>query len=426
MLLTVNKWNKRFADGELQDQLELLYGEENKKGGEGLSATLGGFEKHFGADVPCALLSASGRTELSGNHTDHQHGCVLCAAVTLDMTAAVSPRGDMRVNVFSEDFGEIRVNLSVLSPLEGEKGSSNALIRGIAKAMTDKGGELRGFDAYIRSNVPQGSGLSSSAAYEVLIGAIFNELFCGGSFSPTELAIFGQYAENVYFGKPCGLMDQMASALGGVVFIDFENPKEPKAKALEFNFEGAGYSLCITNSGGSHADLTGDYAAITEEMRGVSQFFGKTVLREVEEKSFCNSLAELRKTVSDRAVLRAMHFFEENKRVQQQYSALNEGKTEEYLKLMNQSGHSSEMRLQNIFPTCDGGERSLSLALSLSERFLGGEGACRVHGGGFAGTIQAFVPNARALEYKKTMDSVFGSDACCIMAVRPVGAYTIK
>ena len=426
MLQTVNQWSKRLGQGELSDQLRLLYGEETERGAEGLSKTVSGFASRFGADIPCALISASGRTELSGNHTDHQRGCVLAAAVTMDMTAAVSPRRDMCVNIYSEDFGEIRANLSVLCALEGEKGTSRALIRGIAKAMTERGFKLRGFDAYIRSNVPRGSGLSSSAAYEVLMGAVFNTLYCGGAFTPTELAMFGQYAENVFFGKPCGLMDQMASALGGVVFIDFENPGKPKAKELKFDFEGAGYSLCITNSGGSHADLTDDYAAITEEMREVSQYFGKSVLREVSESEFYAALPGLRAKAKDRAILRAMHFFQEDRRVQLQLKALEENDIDKYLGLMNASGRSSEMQLQNIWPTNDGNERSLALALQLTSRFLNGAGACRVHGGGFAGTIQAFVPAARASEYKSLMDGIFGKNACCIMAVRPVGAYTIK
>lgn len=426
MLLTMNQWNKKFGSGKLKDQLELLYGGDGERGAEGLCKGLAGFEEHFGAGRACALLSASGRTELSGNHTDHQHGCVLCAAVTLDMTAAAAPRSDMLVNVYSEDFGEILVNISELAVMENEKGSSRALIRGIAKAMTDKGAKLSGFDAYIRSSVPQGSGLSSSAAYEVLIGAIFNELFCAGGFSATELAIFGQYAENEYFGKPCGLMDQMASAHGGVVFIDLENPKAPRAQELEFSFDKAGYSLCITNCGGSHADLTDDYAAITAEMREVSNYFGKAVLREVSEDGFFAALPGLRAAVCDRAILRAMHYFEENERVQRQYGALKAGDIKEYLRLMNASGRSSEMKLQNIWPTLSGGERSIALALAVTERFLGGEGAFRVHGGGFAGTIQAFVPAVRATAYKKTMDDIFGADACCIMAVRPVGAYIIK
>lgn len=426
MQLTAKGWRKRLEGGELGDALKLLYCEEALAGERGLYDTLCGFSSRFGEETSCGLFSASGRTELSGNHTDHQRGCVLCAAVTLDMTAAAAPREDMTVRILSEGFGEISADLSDLGVVEREKGSSAALIRGIAKAISDKGGKLRGFDAYIRSNVPQGSGLSSSAAYEVLIGKIFSELFCEDVFSPTELAIFGQYAENVYFGKPCGLMDQMASALGGVVFIDFENPKEPKARGIEFDFEGAGYSLCITNAGGSHADLTGDYAAITEEMRSVSRFFGKNALREVCEQEFRAAIPSLRGTVCDRAILRAMHFFDENRRVHEQLRALEDGETGRYLELMNASGRSSMTMLQNIWPTFDGGERSLALALALSEAFLKGDGAVRVHGGGFAGTIQAFVPTGRTAEYKKLMDETFGEGACCVMAVRPVGAYCIK
>ena len=426
MQLNVNQWREKLKSGALDKQLSQLYGESLGNGTEGISETIEGFAKHFDESRPFALLSASGRTELSGNHTDHQHGCVLAAAVTMDMTAAASPREDSVVRVFSHGFGEISVDLSELDVKENEKGSSNALIRGIAAAMNEEGRALRGFDAYIRSNVPQGSGLSSSAAYEVLIGKIFSSLFCEDSFTPTQLAIFGQFAENRFFGKPCGLMDQMASALGGVVFIDFKDPKAPKTQVVDFDFESAGYRLCITNCGGSHADLTGDYAAITTEMRTVSDFFGKTVLREVSESAFYAALPEFRKSVSDRALLRAMHFFDENERVQQQYAALKDGNIKEYLRLMNRSGRSSEMQLQNIWPTNGAGERSLALALQLTERFLKGEGAFRVHGGGFAGTIQAFVPAARAEEYKKTMDSVFGISACCIMAVRAVGAYTIE
>ncbi len=424
MLLKGSQWKDRIRGGVIDGQLSLLYGEEAHLGKEGFLATVSGFEKRFGKDKNIALLSAPGRTELSGNHTDHQHGCVLCAAVTQDITAAAAPRGDMLVQVYSEDYGEIRADLSVLSVLDVEKGTSRALIRGIAKAITDTGRQLCGFDAYIRSNVPQGSGLSSSAAYEVLIGTIFNELFCGGEFSATEIAIFGQYAENNYFGKPCGLMDQMASATGGVVYINFKTPGSPIIQSVGFDFEEAGYTLCITNAGGSHADLTPDYSAIPKEMSQAALFFGKSVLREVDEKEFNKKLPELRKTLSDRAVLRSMHFMAENKRVNQQLAALRDGNIDDYLRLMNASGRSSVAMLQNVWS--DGGDRSVALALGISDNFLEGEGAFRVHGGGFAGTIQAFVPSERAAEYKRTMDGIFGEGACCIMAVRPVGAYTIR
>lgn len=424
MLQTAKHWKEKINSGELKEQLRLLYGESAEKGGRGIFNLLDSYAMRFG-DSPCALFSASGRTELSGNHTDHQHGCVLCAAVMLDMTAAAAPREDTRVCVLSEGFGEICVDISDLTIHENEKGSSAALIRGVAKAMSKRGTKLRGFDAYIRSNVPQGSGLSSSAAYEVLIGEIFNELFSCG-FTPTELAQFGQYAENKYFGKPCGLMDQMASALGGVVFIDFFDPAAPRFEQLDLSFEKYGYSICITNAGGSHADLTDEYAAITSEMLSVARYFGKDVLREVDEKEFFAALPALRKTVTDRALLRAMHYFSENNRVELQLKALKNGSIDDYLTLMESSGRSSMAMLQNVWASGCTQERSLSLALAVSDSILNGDGVSRVHGGGFAGTIQALVPSEKARDYKNEMDRVFGEEACHIMAVRPVGAYRIK
>ena len=353
-------------------------------------------------------FSAPGRVEIGGNHTDHQHGRVLAAAVELYMKCSAEPNGTDIVHIRSECFGDDTVDLSDLSVCESEKGTPAALVRGVAAWLVEHGHEVGGFDVNISSDVPIGSGLSSSAAFEVLIGNVFCGLF-NLEITPLEIAIAGQYAENVYFGKPCGLMDQCASSFGGLVMIDFADPKNPVVTPIQTDF--SGYSMCVVATGGSHADLTPDYAAIPGEMKTVAAFFGKDHLREVPPDEFYAEFGKLRH-LSDRALLRAVHFFGDNERVSKQADALKCGDMRAFLELVNESGRSSLNYLQNVFSSKNPEEQGLTLALALSERILSGRGAWRVHGGGFAGTILAFVPDDLKVEYQKRMNEVFG-DGCC-------------
>ncbi len=350
---------------------------------------------------------------------------MIAAAIDLDMAAIVSKREDSRVCLVSEGFGTVELDISDTSPRAEESGTSQALIRGLAAALQARGYDPGGFDAYLTSNIPVGSGLSSSAAFEVLMGKVFSALYCGDSLSPEVLAQMGQYAENEYFGKPCGLMDQLACALGGVVFLDFFKEGAPKAERLSFDFEAHGYGLFITNAGGSHVNLTEDYAAIPAEMRGIARCFGAEKLSRVEEAAFWQELPALRSRVSDRALLRAMHFFDENRRVREQLPHLRAGDIGAYLKRMAESGRSSLGLLQNLWPE-NRAERSLTLALAVSEKLLSGQGASRVHGGGFAGTIQALVPLEMGENYEAEMNRIFGAGACRALCLRDFGAQELR
>jgi galactokinase len=370
------------------------------------------YNEKFGSDKP-RYFSAPGRTEIIGNHTDHNHGRVIAAAINLNSVAAAAPNGTKEIMLFSEGYPEyFKISLNDLSPLNAEKGSSAALMRGIASYLKGGGYEVSGFNAVVKSGVLPGSGLSSSASFEVLIGRIISGLFNGGKISNPELALAGQYAENKYFGKPCGLMDQLTCAEGGVVSIDFLNPAEPELEKFQFDPEEYGYQLCIVNTGGSHANLTEEYAEILNEMREIAAFFSAEYLREVEEKEFLSSISGLRKKAGDRAVLRAMHFFGENRRVLRMISAIKENDINLFLDLINESGRSSENLLQNIFPPGAGKEQPLALALAMTKDFIhqAGAGACRVHGGGFAGTIQAFIPKTAEEDYLKIVSPVFGKN----------------
>ena len=371
-------------------------------------------------------FSAPGRTEIDGNHTDHQHGCVLAAAVDLETAADVTLNGTDCIRVRSEGYPEVVVDLNDLSVHEDEKNTTAALVRGVAAAFVNKGAKLRGFDAEVRSNVLPGSGLSSSAAFEVLIGTICNELFFDKQLSAVEIAQIGQYAENVYFGKPCGLMDQMASSVGNLVFIDFEDPEQPVVSRIDFDFKKAGYSLCIIDSGADHADLTDEYAAIPAEMKEVCACFGKDVLRQIPEMDFFGALPAIRGKVSDRAILRAIHIYQENRRVMEQASALRRGDVQTFLKLVTESGRSSWMYLQNICPAGAVEHQAVAVALALCDTLLHGRGAYRVHGGGFAGTVQAFVPDYLLEEFQTGMEAVLGKGSCHILNVRPYGGIRVK
>ena len=357
-------------------------------------------------------FSAPGRTEISGNHTDHQHGCVLAAAVDMQTDAEVRLNGTHLILIDSEGFAPVTVDLDDLSVHETEKNTTASLVRGVAAAFQARGCKLQGFDAKISSTVLPGSGLSSSAAFEVLIGRILNGLFFENKLSAIEIAQIGQYAENVYFGKPSGLMDQMASSVGGLVFIDFADPKKPVVEKVDFDFAHCGHTLCIIDSHASHADLTDEYAAIPVEMKKVAAFFGKEVLNDVDESAFYASLPALRASCGDRAVLRAMHYFEENQRVRLQVRALRNDNFGAFLTYVNDSGRSSWLTLQNITPRGSAGHQDMAFTLALCKNLLNGEGAVRVHGGGFAGTALAFVPNDRFERFKEGVEQVLGEGSC--------------
>jgi len=383
------------------------------------------FESIFGTDREVSLFSAPGRTEVGGNHTDHQHGCVLAGSVNLDVIAVVSANNDGIVRIKSEGYDMDTVNLLELEVKEKEYGHASALIRGMLAQMKANGYNISGFDAYTTSNVLKGSGLSSSAAFEVLIGVIVSNLYNNGKTSAVEIAKMAQKAENIYFGKPCGLMDQMASAVGGFTSIDFNDPGEPIIEKVDFDLAAHGYSLCIINTGGNHANLTDDYAAITREIKTVAEFFGKQVLRDISENDFYSNIKNLRTKCGDRAVLRSLHFFNDNRRAIDEKNALKNNDFEQFLSLVNESGNSSFKYLQNVFSASNPSEQGLSLALAISEKVLAGRGAHRVHGGGFAGTIQCFVPNDVLNVYLSEMKAVFGDESCYVLNIRPVGGTAV-
>ncbi len=371
-------------------------------------------------------FSAPGRTEISGNHTDHQRGCVLAAAVNLETEADVVLNGSHFIRVQSEGYPLVEINLNDLTIHDDEKNSTAALIRGVAAAFAQRGAKLRGFDAKVRSTVLPGSGLSSSAAFEVLMGTIFNELFYDGKLTPVEIAQIGQYVENVYFGKPCGLMDQTASSVGGMVFIDFENPESPVVERIDFDFEATGHALCIIDTGGDHAGLTDEYAAIPGELKAVCTCFGKEVLRDIPEAVFLAALPKLRHRVPDRALMRAFHVYQENKRVLRLANALRNNDFEEFLSIVAASGRSSWMYLQNINPAGACEHQDVAFTLALCDTMLNGRGAYRVHGGGFAGTVQAFVPLDMLEEFKRGIEAVLGEGKCHVLSIRPDGGIRVK
>ena len=385
------------------------------------------FEKLYGADREAALYSVAGRSELSGNHTDHNHGCVIAASIDLDIIAVASPSAGSVIRVKSEGFPEDVVDFGVYNapnPARYEK--SDSLIAGMVAGFRKEGLAVGGFDAYTTSNVLKGSGISSSAAFEDMIGNILNYVYNDGKVSNVEIAKLAQYAENRFFGKPCGLMDQMACAVGGIIAIDFRDPSAPVIEQTDFDLSAAGYNLCIVNTGGNHADLTGDYASVPAEMKSVAAYFGKEVLRDTDENAVLAAIPALREKVGDRAILRALHFFAENRRVAAQKAALKAGDLDTFLANVIASGRSSFCYLQNVYTTKNVSEQGLSLALCLAERVLSGKRAAwRVHGGGFAGTIQAFVPTEDVSEFRAVMDAAFGEGRCMVLRVRPEGALRV-
>lgn len=416
-------------NGNLNDKIMHMYAcskEATYKYEERFIEVIDGLEEIFGPKDDVHLFSAPGRTEIGGNHTDHQHGCVLAASLNLDVIGAVSLNGTDTIRIKSKGYPLDEINIHDLDVNEAEFDKAKALIRGIVKKFTDMGYEVKGFDAYTVSSVLKGSGMSSSAAFEVLVGTIINGLFANNEADAVEIAKIGQYAENVYFGKPSGLMDQMASSVGSIVAIDFEDTEKPIVTKVDFDFTKTGYSLCIIDSGADHADLTCEYADITVEMRAVSNFFGKNYLREVSKDEFMENLPALRKSLkNDRAVIRAMHYFNDTVRAQEEVLALKENNFEKFLKIVKKSGYSSFMYLQNVFAASMPKNQAVSLALALCDEILGERGAYRVHGGGFAGTIQAFVPNDMLDEFKAKIEAVLGCGMCHVLSIRPIGGTEV-
>ena len=384
-----------------------------------------GFSTAFGGEAQ-RYFSAPGRTEIGGNHTDHQRGRVLAGAVNLDTVAAVRVSGTNVIRVQSKGYPLCQVDLDNLEPVPAEINSTPALIRGVAARFAQLGCKVGGFDAYCESTVLPGSGLSSSAAFEVLIGTIINHLFFDGRVSQAEVAQIGQYAENVFFGKPCGLMDQTASAVGGLVTIDFADKEHPDIRPVHFDFSTTGHALCIIDSRADHADLTDEYAAIPGELKEICDCLGREVTTEIPEEEFYAAIPKLRETCGDRAVMRAMHEYNENRRVPKQVACLEKGDFQGFLSLIRESGFSSWMYLQNVIPAGYVRQQPVAVALGLCEHYLRGKGAYRVHGGGFAGTVQAFVPCELLDSFRAGIDAALGEGACHVLSIRPQGGVEME
>ncbi|MCD8095198.1 MAG: galactokinase [Ruminococcus sp.] len=404
--------------------LKEIYGEQASAQEQRYHEAAAEFEAMFGTK-PQRFFSAPGRTEIGGNHTDHNNGCVLAAGVSLDVIAAVIPTDDGIVRIKSQGFPMDTVDSTDYEIKLEEENTSAALIRGVLAGMKRRGYNTGGFTAYTTSNVLKGSGLSSSAAFEVLVGTILSGLYNDFAVSPVEIAQISQFAENIYFGKPSGLMDQMASSVGSFITIDFADPANPVIEAIDFDFEASGHKLCIVDTKGNHADLTPEYAAIPNEMKQIAQFFDSDVLRNVKREEIIANISLIREKFGDRALLRALHFFGDSERVGKEAAALKSHDFKRFLSLVNESGDSSFKYLQNIYSTSNPTEQGLSLALFLASDILNGEGACRVHGGGFAGTIQAFVPEYKLLEFKRRMERVFGKESCYVLSIRPFGGTEV-
>ena len=421
-----NEIKEALKKGDYKDLLTDIYVDESRieYQTERYIKAIEKFEKLYG-EGDAAIYSAPGRSEVGGNHTDHQHGEILAASINLDAIAVTRKTDDNMIHLISGTYKEIVIDVNDISYKESEKETTKALIKGVLKGAKDHGFDIGGFTAYVTSDVLIGAGLSSSAAFETVVGTIISQLYNDGKMDAVTIAIIGQYAENVYFGKPSGLMDQMASSVGGFITIDFADEKHPVIDSVKFDFTKSGHALCIVDTKGNHADLTPEYAAIPAEMKSVAAFFGKKVLREITKEQLLENICAVREKCSDRAVLRALHFFDDNERVGKEASALSEGDFNAFLSLINESGDSSFKYLQNIYASSAPNEQGLSLALYLANQALGGEGACRVHGGGFAGTIQAFVPEKKLEAFKAEMERVFGEGSCYVLSIRPVGGVQI-
>lgn len=418
---------EKLASGDYDARLKAVYLSDKAVADqkERLAVIIDEYVKLFGGNENIELFSAPGRTEVGGNHTDHNHGKVLAASVDLDTVAAAAKRDDSVIVEKSFNFDALEVDISDLNIHTEEFGKSSGLIRGMCAGFVEYGYKIGGFNAASMSRVLSGSGLSSSAAYEVLIGTILNHLYNDGKVSAVDIAKIAQLAENKYFGKPCGLMDQMASSVGSFITIDFKDPSEPIIKKVNFDFASCGHALCIIDTGGDHADLTDDYAAVRGEMEQAAEVFGKNVLRDVDETEFMRNISLVREKVNDRAVLRAMHFYAENKRAEAEVKALESGDFDAFKELVTESGRSSYMYNQNVFTTKDVAHQGVSLALAMCEYLLKGKGAWRVHGGGFAGTVQAFVPVDMLDDFCEKIEAVFSKGSCHVLSIRPFGGIKL-
>ncbi len=426
--MNTHQLKQHISAGGLDSRLAYIYGQgavELQKAR--YRSAIDEFAAIYGANREVTLYSVAGRSELSGNHTDHNHGCVVAASIDLDIIAVASAREDSIIRIKSEGFPEDVVDYAAYAaPVADRFGTSGSIIAGMAAGFQKDGYAVGGFDAYTTSNVLKGSGLSSSAAFEDMVGNILSHMYNDGKVDNVEIAKLAQYAENEFFGKPCGLMDQVACAVGGIVAIDFADPKNPAIQRVDFDLSAHGYNLCIFNTGGNHADLTDDYASVPREMKAVAAHFGKSVLRQVSESELIAAIPALRESLGDRAVLRAFHFLNENQRVLKQTEALKAGDLDAFFAQVIASGRSSFCYLQNVYTSKNLSEQGLSLALCLAEGYLTGKSAAwRVHGGGFAGTIQAFVPTAEVEGFRTLMDSVFGEGKCIVLRIRPEGAVRI-
>jgi len=421
-------WLSALQSGKYDEQLHSLYPFSPEQARSRAMSVVFGLQQTFSppSGTPAVLFSAPGRTELGGNHTDHQGGHVLCGSIDLDILACAAPNGTHTIRILPERQQPLTVTPDDLSPHPEEHGTSLALVRGMASRVAQWGYPLSGFDAYLTSAVPVGSGLSSSAAFEVLLGNMLSYFCCGNTLDPLTIAKSGQWTEHRYFGKPCGLMDQIACSVGGMVSIDFSSFDEPVISKVNFDFSQSGHILCIIDTGSSHADLSHEYAAITAEMRSVAEYFGKNSLREVSEADFMAALPALRSACGDRAVLRAKHFFDEDHRAVAQAEALAAGDFSQFLRLVNASGFSSSLLLQNTWSVSDPRHQAIPLALAVGQDLLDGRGAIRVHGGGFGGTVQAFVPRKLLPRFQRGMEQVFGPGACRTLSLRPYGGTHIE
>ena len=428
MMKPISVWKQELAGGTHTARLASLYccsPEQTAAHAARYAAVLDGLEATFGAHTEAGLYSAPGRTEIGGNHTDHQHGRVLAGSVNIDMIAAAAPNGLNQLRVQSEGYDLCVIDLGDLAARKEEGNTTMALLRGECEAFKERGAALSGLDVYISSNVPKGSGVSSSAAFEVLIGVILNDCFMAEKVSPIAIAQIGQWAENVYFGKPCGLMDQMASSVGNIITIDFADKANPDVEPVQVDFSKAGLALCILDSGADHADLTDEYAAIPNECRAVAAVCGGEVLRDVPFETFIANLPACRKQCGDRAVLRAFHIYADNQRVARQVNALRAGDFETFLQLVNESGTSSWEYLQNVIPAGYKEHQEVAVTIAAAKHFLNGAGAVRVHGGGFAGTVQAFVPLEKLDTFKAEMEAILGAGKCHILSIRPEGGAVL-
>ena len=428
MMRSVSVWKQELADGTHTSRLAALYccaPEQTPTQAARYAAVLDGLETTFGSHTEAGLYSAPGRTEIGGNHTDHQHGRVLAGSVNIDMIAAAAPNDKNQLRVQSEGYDLCVIDLNDLEARKEEENTTASLLRGECAAFTQRGAKLAGLDVYISSNVPKGSGVSSSAAFEVRIGGILNDCFMTEKVSPIAIAQIGQWAENVYFGKPCGLMDQMASSVGNIITIDFADPAHPDVEPVAVDFSKAGLALCILDSCADHADLTDEYAAVPAECRAVAAVCGGEVLRDVPFDTFLAKLPECRKQCGDRAVLRAFHIYADNDRVAKQVAALREGDFDTFLSLVTESGDSSWEYLQNVIPAGYKEHQEMGVTIAAAKHYLNGKGAVRVHGGGFAGTAQAFVPVEMLADFKAHMEAILGEGRCHVLSIRPEGGAVL-